>query len=187
MRRTCVPMYGSNREGSGCPYASEVPPLHIEVTPEDYEDGVAALLTAKFGDRGTVERDVRLRSRSGGRERQIDILIRFPLADLEEGMMVVDCKRYGTKVDIKDVEAFIGLVEDIGAPMRLLVTTEGFTSGKCRTGVDGSRDLSQNVAGDAPGRLRSDRWRGTRRLAHLRGLAKRNGARRMGALERGSP
>jgi hypothetical protein len=48
---------------------------------------------------------------------------------LGEELMVVDCKRYGSNVDIKDVEAFIGLVEDVGAGIGLLVTTEGFTQG----------------------------------------------------------
>ncbi|MBA3402294.1 MAG: restriction endonuclease, partial [Actinobacteria bacterium] len=67
---------------------------------------------------------MRLPSRSGGRKRQIDVLIRLPLADMGEELMVVDCKRYGSKVDVKDVEAFVGLVEDVGAAMGLLVTTD---------------------------------------------------------------
>jgi len=104
-------------------------PAAFDLTPTDYEDGVAALLTEKFAERGTVERNVRLPSRSGGRERQIDVLIRLPLADMGEELMVVDCKRYGSKVDVKDVEAFVGLVEDVGAAMGLLVTTEGYTRG----------------------------------------------------------
>lgn len=107
-------------------------PIRIDLTPQDYEDGVATLLAEKFEGHGIVERDARLTSRSGGRDRQIDILVRLPLADLEEGLMVVDCKRYGTRVDIKDVETFIGLVEDVGAPMGLLVTTQGFTRGAIR-------------------------------------------------------
>jgi hypothetical protein len=104
-------------------------PVRLELTPEDYEDGVAELMAEKFSGRGAVERDVRLPSRSGGRDRQIDVLVRMPLADLGEELMVVDCKRYGSKVDIKDVEAFIGMVEDVGAAMGLLVTTEGYTAG----------------------------------------------------------
>jgi hypothetical protein len=103
--------------------------VRLELTPDDYEDGVAELLAEKFADRGTVERNVRLRSRSGGRDRQIDVLVRLPLADMGEELMVVDCKRYGSKVDVKDVEAFIGMVEDIGAAIGLLVTTEGYTTG----------------------------------------------------------
>src|SRR4051812_3690857 len=101
----------------------------FSVTPAEYEDGVAELLAEKFAGRGTVERDVHLKSRSGGRDRQIDVLVRLPLPGMDDELMVVDCKRYGTKVDIKDVEAFVGLVEDVGAAMGLLVTTEGYTQG----------------------------------------------------------
>ncbi|MFL5960068.1 MAG: restriction endonuclease [Gaiellaceae bacterium] len=106
-------------------------PIRFELTPSDYENGVADLLAQKFEGRGTVERNVRLPSRSGGRDRQIDVLVRLPLAGMGEGeaSMIVDCKRYGTKVDMKDVEAFIGMVEDVGAAIGLLVTTEGFTDG----------------------------------------------------------
>lgn len=104
-------------------------PLRLEFTPDDYEEGVANFLTEKFAGRGSVVRNVRLKSRSGVRARQIDVLVRFSLGDMGEELMVVDCKRYGTRVDVKDVEAFIGLVEDVGAAIGLLVTTEGFTSG----------------------------------------------------------
>ena len=69
--------------------------VKLELTSEDYEDGVAELLAQKFDGRGQVERDVRLPSRSGGKDRQIDILVRVPLADMGEELMVVDCKRYG--------------------------------------------------------------------------------------------
>jgi Restriction endonuclease len=108
-------------------YASRVT-VKLDLTPEDYEDGVAELLAEKFADGGTVERDARLPSKSGGRDRQIDVLVRIPLADIGEELMVVDCKRYGTKVDVKDVEAFIGMVEDVGAAIGMLVTTEGYTA-----------------------------------------------------------
>lgn len=104
-------------------------PLRFELTPEEYKDGVAALLAEKCVDRGTVERDARLPSGSGGRDRQIDVLVRLRLPEMDDGLMIVDCKRYGAKVDVKDVEAFIGMVEDVGAAMGLLlVTTEGYTS-----------------------------------------------------------
>jgi Restriction endonuclease len=103
-------------------------PVRLDVTPEDYEEGVATLLAEKFPD-GVVERDVRLPSKSGVRDRQVDVLVRLPLADMVEQTIVVDCKRYGSYVDVKDVEAFIGLVDDVGADLGVLVTTEGFTAG----------------------------------------------------------
>ena len=109
----------------------------FELTPDDYENGVAELLAEKFAGRGSVERNVRLPSRSGGRARQIDVLVRLSLPDMDDELMVVDCKRYGTPVDIKDVEAFIGMVEDVGAAIGLLVTTEGYTSGALNRAATG--------------------------------------------------
>jgi hypothetical protein len=97
--------------------------------PTTTRTGSRELLAEKFAGRGSVERNVRLSSRSGGRARQIDVLVHVPLPGMDDELMVVDCKRYGTPVDIKDVEAFIGMVEDVGAAIGLLVTTEGYTSG----------------------------------------------------------
>lgn len=53
--------------------------------------------------------------------------------------------------DIKDDEAFIGLVEDVGAAMGLLVTTEGYTAGAvARFRPWDSRQVSR--VEDLPGR-----------------------------------
>jgi len=121
----------SHRAGCSWNYADAVP-IRFNLTPKEYEDGVAELLEEKFAGHAAVERDVRLPSRSGVRQRQVDILVRIHLPGLPDKLMVVDCKRYGTKVDVDDVEAFIGMVEDIGAPLGMLVTTEGYTDGAVR-------------------------------------------------------
>ena len=39
--------------------------------------------------------------------------------------MIVDCKCLFKKIDVKDVETFIGLVEDVNAEFGLLITTSG--------------------------------------------------------------
>lgn len=104
-------------------------PIRLQLTAKDYEAGVAEILAERFAGKATIEQDARLPSRSGGRPRQIDILVRIPLPGMNEQLMVVDCKRYGKKVDKKDVEMFIGMVEDVGAPLGLLVTTNGYTKG----------------------------------------------------------
>jgi hypothetical protein len=106
--------------------------MRFELSPKEYEAGVADLLEEKFTGHATVERDVRLPSGSGVRQRQVDVLVRIHLPGVADKLMVVDCKRYGTKVDVDDVEAFIGMVEDIGAPLGMLVTTEGYTHGAIR-------------------------------------------------------
>ena len=85
-------------------------------------------------------------SRSGVRQRQVDILVRSHLPGVPDNLMVVDCKRYGTKVDVDDVESFIGMVEDIGAPLGMLVTTEGYTDGAIRR-AEAARGLDVQVIG----------------------------------------
>jgi hypothetical protein len=40
---------------------------------------------------------------------------------------MADAKRYRRRIDIKDVECFIGMVDDVGADIGLLVAPRGFT------------------------------------------------------------
>jgi len=129
--RDQVTLNGAIVDVSRTDYLERVP-VRFELTPREYEDGVAELLEEKFSGYASVERDVRLPSRSGVRKRQVDILVRIHLPGVTDKLMVVDCKRHGTKVDVDDVESFIGMVEDIGAPLGMLVTTEGYTDGAIR-------------------------------------------------------
>ena len=53
--------------------------------------------------------------------------------------LVVDCKRRAAPIDVKDVDSFIGLVEDVGADVGMMVTTDGSTAG--------ARDRARAVRG----------------------------------------
>lgn len=57
------------------------------------------------------------------RKRQIDIFIK----DKNGLVYIVDAKRYNTKVDVKDVESFIGMVKDVGGNYGIIVSEKGFT------------------------------------------------------------
>lgn len=107
-------------------------PCMTEMSPAEYEDYVAEAMREKFGEDANIQRNVRLPSRSGVRDRQIDVLVDASLRELGEVRIVVEAKRYGTPVDAKAVEAFIGLVVDVGAKIGLLVTNNGFTEGAKR-------------------------------------------------------
>lgn len=102
------------------------------MSPGDYEDYVADAMREKFGSGARIERNVRLPSRSGVRERQIDVLVDVSLPGLGNVRIVVDAKRYAAPVDAPDVEAFISFVADVGAKVGLLVTNNGFTEGAKR-------------------------------------------------------
>jgi hypothetical protein len=94
----------------------------------DYENGVADVLAFLADDSATVERNVRLPGRRSGRRRQIDVLVRGRIFGMADASLIVDCKRRRTPVDVKAVETFIGMVEDVGAEVGMLMTTAGSTS-----------------------------------------------------------
>ena len=59
-------------------------------------------------------------------ERQIDILIEEQGSDFTF-RIVVDAKRRGRKIDVSDVEAFLGLTRDVEAHTGMMVALEGYT------------------------------------------------------------
>jgi hypothetical protein len=70
----------------------------------------------------------RLRGRFSRVDRQIDVLVRGTFAGLPTmHTMIVDCKLFNRKLAVTHVEAFTGLVADVGAQFGLLITCKGFS------------------------------------------------------------
>ena len=63
--------------------------------------------------------------------RQIDVAV-FDGADTSHPLIAVECKRYKRKLNIKDVEAFIGMKDDVGAKSAILVCPLGFSKAAIR-------------------------------------------------------
>jgi hypothetical protein len=93
--------------------------------PRDYENGVADVLAFLLGDQAEVTRNEYLPGHLGGVRRQIDVVVRWQSNTERVRTLIVDCKRWAQKVDIRDVENLLGLVEDTQADSGLLVTTNG--------------------------------------------------------------
>jgi hypothetical protein len=89
----------------------------------------ARLLRAAGGDgKAEVTFDKRLPGNLSRVDRQIDVYVEGQFANgIVEGTMAVDCKYFDRNVDVKGVETFIGLVEDVGTDFGLLVTTKGYS------------------------------------------------------------
>lgn len=99
----------------------------------DYENGVADVLAFLLGDRADVERDVLIEGKLSGVKRQVDSrLTGCVFGDQGGETIVVDCKRWGAKVDVADVGSFIDLVRDVGGSGGLLITTNGASAGAFR-------------------------------------------------------
>ena len=67
-----------------------------------------------------------LLGRKSGRKRQIDVLVRDRIGQYEI-QIVIDCKDYKNPADVKSVEEFYGLLDDVGAQKGVLVCPAGFT------------------------------------------------------------
>ena len=59
-------------------------------------------------------------------DRQIDISIRGELAG-NKILGIVDCKFYSKKVDVKGVESFLGMLEDLKANIGIMITNVGYS------------------------------------------------------------
>ncbi len=73
-----------------------------------------------------ITHDAKLVGKFSKVERQIDLLIEEHTSDFAV-RIVVDAKYRGRKIDVSDVEAFIGLMRDVEAHTGMMVALEGYT------------------------------------------------------------
>lgn len=95
-----------------------------------YEQQIHDRLVKAAGgdDKAEVTFDKHLPGRYSEKMRQIDVYVVGSFAGhVGRGEMAVDCKCFSRKVNVKDIEAFIGLVEDVGTDFGLMVTTRGYS------------------------------------------------------------
>lgn len=92
---------------------------------KEYENEVFELLKLYYKD-ALIERDVKKKGRYSMKLRQIDIYIEETIGGVKT-VVIVDCKCYNKKVDVKTVESFIGMADDLNADVGLMITEKGFT------------------------------------------------------------
>jgi len=92
-----------------------------------YEQQITERLRQRATGRVKITHDVKVVGRMSGVERQIDILVEGLFAGMVEATMVVDCKCFSRNVDVKDVEEFMSMLEDVDVPLGMLVTTRGYS------------------------------------------------------------
>jgi hypothetical protein len=74
-----------------------------------------------------VTHNVKLPGRHTGIDRQIDVLVHQQVGQYPINV-IIDCKDHQAPVDVKGVEEFNGLLDDVGAQKGVLVSPAGFTS-----------------------------------------------------------
>ncbi|AUW42077.1 restriction endonuclease [Rhizobium leguminosarum] len=94
-----------------------------------------------------VSHNVMLDGYSSKRKRQIDVLVRDRIGQYEF-LIVIDCKDYKSPVDVKGVEEFNGLVQDVRAQRGVLVCPRSFTKAAKARAQDLQIDLYSPVDTD---------------------------------------
>lgn len=96
---------------------------------ELYERLVARMIADQLGTDLCVTPNARVVGRITGISRQIDVLIDARHDTDNARRIIVDAKKRSRKIDVNDVEAFRGLMEDAGATHGYLVCPAGYTKG----------------------------------------------------------
>ncbi len=88
---------------------------------------LVAKIQQKISPNAKVTLDDKIIGRKTRVKRQIDISVRETIGQFDI-LVVIDCKDYSKPVDVKAVEEFIGLADDVGANKGALVASSGFTN-----------------------------------------------------------
>lgn len=106
------------------------------ISPEDYElallekirlDFMFATVLVKGTEHGTKEYALGRYSRV---KRQLDVAA-YRLGE-HSPFLIADAKRHKKRLDVTDAEAFIGMVDDVGAGIGILVSPKGFSKASVR-------------------------------------------------------
>ena len=92
----------------------------------------------------SVRKNVRVLGIKTGRPRQIDVIVERDLSGFRL-TIAVDCKCYKQKVDVNDVERFLGMLDDIRVSKGVLMTTNGYTETALKRAKNESRDIELRI------------------------------------------
>jgi tetratricopeptide (TPR) repeat protein len=77
-------------------------------------------------------------------ERQIDVLIEGRIAG-KKLRIIIDGKYYSENIDVKEVESFISMVEDVSAAQGILITAKGYSPAAMNRAYYGPTDIELDI------------------------------------------
>lgn len=92
----------------------------------------------------TVLQNVVLRGMRSNSQRQIDVLVERKLGAFQL-RIAVDCKCYKRKVNVNDVERFLGMLSDVRVSKGVLMTTKGYSKTAHKRIQSESRDIELRI------------------------------------------
>lgn len=110
---------------------------------KDYEEEIIESLKATYKD-ASITFDQTLKGRYSHTDRQIDVLIESYIAG-KKIRLIVDGKYFNKNIDVKAVEAFISMVDDVDAKQGILITNKGFSTAAINRAYYGPTDVELDI------------------------------------------
>ena len=110
---------------------------------KDYEIYITRHFQKLFPE-ASIQHNVRRLGLLSKTERQIDILIEGTIAGFAL-TIIVDCKYFGQKVDVKEVDSFLGYLHDLKASKGVLITNNGYTEAAYNRAMYDTRDVELRI------------------------------------------
>lgn len=111
-----------------------------------FEELVAKIQADLAGDAVVTHNDTII-GKSTGVSRQIDVTIRKNVGQFEL-LIVIDCKDHKRPLDVKDIEEFMGLAQDVRAHRAGMVAAKGFSETAKKRAQDAGIELYRVVDTD---------------------------------------
>lgn len=92
----------------------------------------------------SIQHNVRRKGLISKTKRQIDILIEGKIAGFDLSI-IVDCKYFNKKVDVKDVESFLSFLQDLKASKGILITNNGYSEAAYNRATYDSQDIELRI------------------------------------------
>jgi hypothetical protein len=109
---------------------------------------LVARVQQELAPNALVTHNDKIRGHNSGELRQVDISVKQKVGQYDI-LIAIDCKDYKVPVNVKRVEEFSGLIEDIQANKGAMVAANGFTETAKRIGEKAGLDLYRLVDAEA--------------------------------------
>jgi len=110
---------------------------------KEYEQEIVTHFRSEYSS-ARITANAKLPGMLSKTSRQIDLLIEEQICDMPV-RIVVDGKHRNKKLDVKDVEEFLGLVRDVRAHKGVLISKEGYTEAAVKRAHHGDDDVILDV------------------------------------------
>lgn len=110
---------------------------------KNYEKEVHEYFSQMYPD-STITYDAKIVGRYSKNTRQVDVLIEDDVAGFPI-KIVVDAKFFAKNIDVKCVESFISMLEDVDASQGLLITQKGYSKAAINRAYHGPQKLELDI------------------------------------------